>query len=137
MLVKLKLPLDGGHHCLARFSQKKRLGVTEHVDKWGTYGSRAREEAAGSGKGAVCVCAEEDSAALDVLVRQGHFEVVEVKIQASEDDANLGIDHGWVTGSDQYEVLRLEVAMIGGVCAANVRDAFSVEFLLDSGFPNY
>ena len=60
------------------------------------------------------------------------LEVVKMKIETREDDANGGVegrsrgDGGIIFGGND--------AIEGGIGAANVRDRFGVEFLLDAGF---
>ena len=66
------------------------------------------------------------------MVREGHFEVVEVEIQTDQDHADGGVKDARIASRDRFVVFRRHVSSELWVGAADVRDVFGVEFLLDA-----
>lgn len=66
------------------------------------------------------------------MVRQTELQIVEMEIQAAQNDADAGVE-GLARG-DGPVVAWGHVAEQGGVGAADVGDVFRVEFVLDAGF---
>lgn len=57
-----------------------------------------------------------------------------MEIEAGQHDADFRVDNGGIAGGDLAEVVWRYVASVGGICAANEGDVFSVEFLFDARF---
>ena len=66
------------------------------------------------------------------MIRQRKLQVVEVEIQAAEDDANGGVKGAAV--GDGLVVFGVDVSTEGWVGAADVRDGLGLKFLLDARF---
>jgi hypothetical protein len=77
---------------------------------------------------AIDVSSEIYRAALEVLERDCRLQVVGVEVQTTEHNANIRVEQTAVR--DSLEVLWLpKFSVVGGVRAADVWDAFCVEFL--------
>lgn len=57
-----------------------------------------------------------------------------MEVQADEHDAHFWVEEGLVAGGDLLVVVGLDVAAVGGVCAADEGDVLGAEFLFDAGF---
>ena len=130
--LKLELPLNGIHHRLARFAQRQRLLPAHHLHQRGAHRARAGEQRPRGGQRAVCVRGEEKRAPPQVVVCVCEFQVVEVVVEADEDDADGGVERG--AGCEGVVVGGLDLAPQGRVRAADVGDGFRVELGLDAGF---
>jgi len=68
----------------------------------------------------------------DVVVCEGEFEVVDMEVEAGEDDADFWVEKTRVPRRDLGVVRRRHVAPILRVAAADVGDVFAVEFGFDA-----
>ena len=66
------------------------------------------------------------------MVREREFQVVDVEVQAYEDDADGGVQAG--AGGDGGVVFWGDVAAEGGICATDIGVGFGSEFGFDAGF---
>lgn len=128
--IQLEFALDGVHHGLRRLAQRQRL-LLAHVDQRDRDGARAGEEGMRHWQRAVGVGCQEDGAAAEVLVAERQLQVVDVEVEAGEDDADLRVQQRAV--GDAGKVLRADVAAEGRVGAADEVDALGAELGLDAG----
>lgn len=127
--VELELALDGVHHGLAGLAELEGL-LAGGGGEWGDDGAGAEEEVVVHGQGGVAVGGEEEGAAAEIVQAVGDLEVVEVEVEAGEDDADLGVEQGAV--GEAAEVVGRHVPAVALIGAAQEPDPFGLELLLDA-----
>lgn len=128
--VELELALDGVHHGLAGLSQRQGR-LSRRVNNGVVARTSSEEEVMVHGQRGICVGGEEDGTSLDIVHGMRELEVVDVKVEAAQDNADLGVEQGAV--GDALEVLGGDVPPKGLVRAADVGDPLGLELLLDAG----
>ena len=133
--VELELALDGVEHRLAGLAEREGR-LARHVGEGGRGdGARAGVKIIVHGQGGVQVGREEDGAAPQVVERVRELEVVDVEVEARQDDADLVVQQRAV--GEPREVLGRDVPAQVGVRAADERDVLGLELALDAGLAEH
>lgn len=125
----MEFTLHGVHHGLAGLPQRQRL-LFGHVGQRDEHRPGAREEGVVHGQGGVGVGGDELGPAGEVLVGRRDLEVVNVEVQAGEDDPHVRVE---VRAVGQARKIRLRnVPPEGRVGAANEGNVLGAELGFDS-----
>lgn len=131
--IKLEFPLNGVHHCLARLSQHRGL-LTKGISKGNHARSGAEEELVVHGQRGIRIRRQKDSAAPDVVEAERNLQVVDVKVQAAQHNADFRVQHRAV--GNILKVRRRNVSPEAGVRAADERDALRGQLDFHAGLAN-
>lgn len=131
--IKLEFPLNGVHHGLARLSKHRRL-LAKSVSKGNHARPGAEEELVVHGQRGIRIRRQEDGAFPDVVEAERNLQVVDVEVQAAQDNADFRVQHRAV--GNVLKVRRRDVSPEAGVRAADEGDALRGQFDFHAGLTN-